>query len=427
MTQVSSNRPLRDPALRPVVLVVAQRLEQRGLVPSGRLTISGLDRGGRQALGQLLGRHLTRDRVQLDLGELDAIVRDRLAMSGGLVAACEDALGRRLIDRPLAREHARRARDEPIETMRSGIAYWATEPAWASEWVSDVSRLGLLARTADPVSTAEQAVRLVGLLATPGETAIDSSPLPSRNELAARELGNAHALDDGTALAAIVARGLALAAGLPPPTTPRERRELWQAFGVEHDQVSTTALVLGLRSTADDALSARLSLAAGDGDPLHLTARNVAGLSAEDLVASRVLVCENPRVLEVAASIRHPRAVLVCTMGSPATVVVDLLRKLADAGSALDYHGDFDWPGLAITTRVVEATGARPWCMQADNYLAAVAAARGHLKLEGTSVPSPWDPNLSEAMAATDLAVHEEALLPGLILDWLEWSDSLFA
>lgn len=419
MTRGSDPGPLANPALRPVFEVVAQRLEHRRLVPTGRVTIGGLDRDSRRELGQLLGQHLTRDRIQLDLAELAAICRDRLAISRGLVGACEEVLGRRLVDRALVREESRQVRDEPIQAMRAVVAQWPAERQWTSEWIADVSRLGILARAGSPVTTAEQAVHLVDLLICAcDETAVENVAL-ARNELAARECGNAHALDDGTVLSAVVLRGLALAAELSPPTTPRQRREIWQAFGIEHDQVSTTVLTLGIRSRAVDALGTRLEFAAADFDPVHLTARNVAALGRDDLVAPRVLVCENPRVLEVAANSRRPDIVMVCTMGSPATVVVDLLRKLADAGARLGYHGDFDWPGLAIATRVVQATGARPWRMGADDYLAALAAARGQLALEGTPNASPWDPGLADSMRTANLAVHEEALLPALIQEWL--------
>ena len=414
--------PFHDPALRPVVELIAQRLEQRGLLPTGRVNVTGLDREGRTALGQLVGQHLTRDRIQLDLAELDSIARDRLASSDGLVGVCEDVLGRRLVDRALVREQTRQVRDEPISAMRAAVAEWPRERDWATEWIADVSRLGLLARAGAAVTTAEQAVHLVDfLMAADDAPGLEGGGL-ARNELAARECGSAHALDDGTVLAAVVLRGLALAAELAPPATPRQRRELWQAFGVEHDQVSTSVLTLGIRSRTDDTLGSRLALAASDFDPVHLTARNVAALVTDDLVVGRVLVCENPRVLEVAANLRSD-TVMVCTMGNPVVVVVDLLRKLVDAGATLDYHGDFDWPGLAIAARVAEATGARPWRMGADDYLSAVAHARGHLHLEGASSPSPWDPNLTESMLATNLAVHEEALLPGLIQEWLDVSE----
>jgi uncharacterized protein (TIGR02679 family) len=400
-------------------------LEQRGLTPTGRVNVGGLDREGRRALGQLLGQHLTRDRIQLDLAELDSVARNRLVISGGLVGACEDVLGRRLVDRALVREQTRQVRDEPIAAMRAAVAEWPKDRHWATEWIADVSRIGLLSRAGAPDTTAEQAVHLVDLLLPVSGAAAEGSRGLARNELAARECGSAHALDDGTVLAAVVLRGLALAAELPPPATPRQRRELWQAFGVEHDQVSSSVLTLGIRSRADDALGTRLALAAGDFDPVHLTARNVASLSMEDLRAGRVLVCENPRVLEVAANLHAADTVMVCTMGNPSIAVVDFLRKLAGAGAILDYHGDFDWPGLSIAARVAEATGASPWRMSTDDYLAAVADARGHLTLEGAPGLSPWDPGLAEAMRTTNLAVHEEALLPGLVQEWLDDRDGV--
>ncbi len=374
---------------------------------------------GRTALGQLVGRHLTRDDIGLDLAGLDSIVRDRLAISGGLVGACEDVLGRRLVDRALVRARARTVRDEPVEAMRAAVAEWPIERGWAREWIAEVSRLGLLARSRTPVTTAEQGVHVVGLLTSAFADPAAGGSGVARTELAARECGSAHALDDGTVLAAVVLRGLAMAAGRRPPATPRQRRELWQVFGVEHDQVSTSVLMLGVRSRTDDALGARLALAADDFDPIHLTARNVAALVAEDLVVGRVLVRENPRVLEVAANLRGVDTVVVCTMGNPAVAVVDLMGKVRDAGATLRYHGDFDWPGLAIAARVAEATGARPWRMGADDYLSAVGQARGHVPLDGAPSPSPWDRNLAESMRTANLAVHEEALLPGLVEEWL--------
>mgnify|MGYP002382366056 CR=1 FL=1 len=112
MNDAARPGPFHDPALRPVVELVAQRLEQRRLLPTGRVNVTGLDREGRTALGQLVGQHLTRDRIQLDLAELDSIARDRLASSDGLVGVCEDVLGRRLVDRALVREQTRQVRED---------------------------------------------------------------------------------------------------------------------------------------------------------------------------------------------------------------------------------------------------------------------------------------------------------------------------
>ncbi|MHB1615491.1 MAG: TIGR02679 family protein [Actinomycetes bacterium] len=419
MSEPSSVDPRGVPAQRDVAATLAARLEQRGLLAQGRVTISGLDRDARQALGRLIGRHLVQDRVVLDLRELDAVIRDRLGVHGGVVQACAGVLGRPLVDRRAQREQSRRTRDAPLEVMNAGIEAWPADGTWAQEWVDDVARLGLLTRARDPVATAGQAVALVADRLPALDVAVSSHVRIARTELAARTCGDAHALDDGSALGAVVLRGLARAASLPFPSTPGQRRQLWQRYGVDHDRVSTTVLVLGLRSAAGDGPSRRLQLAADDGDPVHLTSRDLGRLCPGALRVGRVLVCENPRVLEVAADRWAGEALMVCTMGNPAAVVIDLLGLLAAAGCRLDYHGDFDWPGLLIAGRIAEAVGARPWRMGADDYLSAVSAFRGGLPLEGRPTPSPWDPRLAHAMADTGLAVHEEALLPGLLEDWV--------
>lgn len=409
--------PLTDPALAAVMASVARRLERSGLVASGRLTVPGLTRDARRALSGLLGRPVVGDRVVLDLRELDDIVRVRLGVAGGLVAACEDALARPLVDVAAQRDRERRARNEPIERMRAIVDAWPDGTGWANAWVDEVSRTGLLARAREPGLAAAQATELVALLTLYGAGDPSTRGRRSRTELAAHHCGDAHALDDGSVLAALVLRGLAQCAGEPMPRSARDRRELWAAFDVDTDLVSTTALTLGLQA-AGGSLTRRLSLAADAGDPVHLTARNVLHLADAGVRPVRVLVCENPRVLEHAADSRGGTVTMVCTMGRPTTVVTDLLRMLVASGCHLHYHGDFDWPGLAITAGIIATTGAQPWRMAVDDYLDAVAASHGRLRLEGTPTPSPWDPALAEAMEARGLAVHEEALLPGLLQAW---------
>jgi uncharacterized protein (TIGR02679 family) len=423
MSELVNVNPFRDAALTGVVSTIAQRLEQRGLVAQGRVTVTGLNREARQSLGGILGRRLVGERLVLDLPELDTIARDRIGLNGGIVEACERALGRRLVDRPSQRQQQRQVRDEPIEQMRSAISSWPEEPAWARDWIADVARLGLLTRASQPLTVAQLATVLVGQLAVAERHTDAQGRRLARNELAARSCGDAHALDDGMVLPAVVLRGLAHSLAQPAPRSARDRRDLWQHFGVDQDQVSTTVLTLGLRFEGQDSLARRLGLAAGGSDPVHLTPRNVARLTRLRLITTAVLVCENPRVLEFAADEFGATAAVVCTMGNPATVVIDLLRLLADGGCRLDYHGDFDWPGLAIADRVSTVTGARPWRMQAADYLTAAAGSRGRLGLDGPPTGSPWDPSLREAMIEVGLAVHEEALLPELIQDWLRDTD----
>ncbi len=393
-----------DPGLAPVLAVLADRLERRGLDPHGRVRVSELSRESRHALGGLLGRPVLRDTVTLDLGELDEIARERLHLAGGIVELCEDALGRRLVDR-VAR---RRDRAQTRSGWHAPLLEIAT--SWAAAWADEVARAGLLTRSADPAATARQAATIVTGLVGARDVA------QSRTELAARAAGSAHALDDGTILGACVLRALALDSGEALPRTPAARQELWAQYGVRTDRVSTTVLSLGLRSRAEGRVARLLADAAAARAAVHLTAADLdetGPLHAD----GPVLVCENPRVLEAASELASPITV-VCAMGRPTVVVLRLLGLLREAGIELRYHGDFDWPGVAITASVVDAVDATPWRMTASDYLAGVALTPTGVPLSGAPVPTPWDRELSEAMRNVGVAVHEELLLPGLLHQW---------
>jgi uncharacterized protein (TIGR02679 family) len=149
--------------------------------------------------------------------------------------------------------------------------------------------------------------------------------------------------------------------------------------------------------------------------------REIRHLHPLRLAPQTVYVCENPRVLEAAADARVPAA-LVCTMGNPTTVTLALLDALAGAdGVHLAYHGDFDWPGVAIAGRVMRRCGARPWRYGAADYVTAVAAAAAHgtplQPLVGATVATGWDPGLAAAMEREGVAVHEEGVTHALLKD----------
>lgn len=125
-------------------------------------------------------------------------------------------------------------------------------------------------------------------------------------------------------------------------------------------------------------------------------------------------------MVEAAADAGCSKA-LVCTSGSAATVVLTLLDTLASTGCRFAYHGDFDWPGIALANRITRRYGALPWRMGADDYerLAAAGQAEGipQLPLDGRPVAAHWDPGLAPAMAALGVALHEEATLDLLVED----------
>ena len=131
-------------------------------------------------------------------------------------------------------------------------------------------------------------------------------------------------------------------------------------------------------------------------------------------------ICENPRIVEAAAdaACSHP---LVCTSGSAATAVLTLLDALAATGCRFAYHGDFDWPGLTLANRIIRRYHARPWRLNAEDYEQLVASTHAQgvpqLPLAGEPVIADWDPDLTPAMTALGIALHEEATLDLLVKD----------
>lgn len=143
-------------------------------------------------------------------------------------------------------------------------------------------------------------------------------------------------------------------------------------------------------------LGAWLTEAAEHGVPLQVTLHQLVRFPPVPL-AREVHVCENPAVLRQAAEELGGRsAPLLCTEGWPSAAFHRLAASTHAAGARLHYHGDFDWPGAAMTQRMAERYGAQPWRMGADDYLA--HAPEEHHRLDGRPHPTPWDPGLAEAM-----------------------------
>ena len=399
---------LADPALSRLWEAAAGRLERTHLMPAGRIVLTGLLRAERHAVGDLLARPIVTDRVTVDLAELDGVLARRSPYRG-LAQTVEAVTGRPLRDRRAARSAAAAAREAPLVLARELLA---AHPAfagitWGEAWLAGVRRSGWLARAEDAAQAVRSAVAVVADVLAPGAVA------SSRTELAARMTGSAHGLDDGTIVAQLTLRALALEAGAAPPVTVAARRDLWERYGVRVDSVSSTCLTLGLLVRGDRSVARRLRLAAEVGDPVHITPRDLRRL--EFAPHRRVLVCENPRVLEAMADRFGGGVPTVCTAGQPALVVLDLLRRLASAGAALPYHGDFDWPGIAIANRLMAEAGAAPWLMSAFDYQAAARRGPAILALSGTPVAPSWDPALGTVMTRLGVAVHEEAVLDDLL------------
>ncbi|MFI5530981.1 TIGR02679 family protein [Kitasatospora sp. NPDC051853] len=409
---------LAQPELAELWTVVRARLERNGLQISGSIGLTGLDAPSREALSLLLGRRIGSPDTAVRLADLDT--RLRAGAVGRGLADTVRLLGGPLTDRPAARSAAQARRTDLWASVSASLAASPlADEDWAHQWLADVRRTGTAARL--PAEAAkdllQQAIQLLGLLRAAG----DPGPqFRGRGELATLVTGTAHGLDDDTLLSRLVLRGLALALGAPLPGDAAGRRDLWRLAAVAPDEVSSTVLTYGLRPVGDGWRERALRERADHHAETHLTLRDLRSLDLAVPACTRVHICENPQVVEAAAA-TGCGAGLVCTSGSAATVVLELLDALAAAGCEFAYHGDFDWPGIALANRIVQRYRARPWRMAASDYehLAAHTRTQGSppLPLSGTPVDALWDPGLRPAMAALDLALHEESALHLLLAD----------
>lgn len=394
---------LSDPMLGPAWDRIRARFERQSLEPRGRVEVAATTREERHALGALLGRTVTSPSVRVDLAVLDQRLSERSGV-GGLQAVLAQLFGTPPEDRVAVRAARAEVKERPLS-----LALELVRTPWADDWVAGLRRTGLLTNRDD----AERSVRDAAMVLQ--ELAGTSNRVQSRVELGARLLGDAHALDRDRVLHQLVLRGLAAASGVRLPEGARERERLWTEYGVAPDLLSRTCLVWGLRPTStSDPVASRLAVATEHGDPVHLTAwdmRRVQGLPIRR--GARVLVCENPRVMEAVAERMVEDWAVVCTSGEPNLVVDEVLGSLAAAGAQLCYHGDFDWPGIAIADRVMTRFRAAPWRMSAADYLAAVRPDGP--QLVGVPVEPRWDPELGAAMRNHGRAVHEESVLTALL------------
>lgn len=367
----------------------------------GGFTLHRLSVAERRALSGLLGRPaLSAGSMRLRLADVDeALVRAGIAES---LRSALEALDGAIHDRKAA-----------------GAAH---DKAWAA-MLESVTHTRLQALVIDPVGAsllkrfarrdAERAARLLEsaakvILRLPAQ----GTPL---SQLAATELGDAHALDAGRPVATLVLRTFGLDESLEEGARPREQ---WARIGVTVNELAAPALCLNLQASGNTP-AARLSRAAAEsGEPFHLTLRMLLRAPPEWAVAKhRIFVCENPSILAIAAERLGTRcAPMICTNGMPAAAQQTLLRQVAARGARLEYHGDFDWPGIQIGNFMMRELNASPWRFTTPDYEIACCGTNKTLS-RGARIDASWDQGLSVAMSANMEAVHEEALAGTLIGD----------
>jgi uncharacterized protein (TIGR02679 family) len=278
-------------------------------------------------------------------------------------------------------------------------------------WLEQLRRDGLLKRLSEgDAALAGRWLDSAVLLLQ--EMPLDDEPIAS---VAARLTGNSHALDPGSPLAALILRGVSLVHQCAMPLSAAERRELWSKAGVVCDELSAPVLTFNLHLADAYPLTDILAAARAATMPIHLTTRLLLATDWKRIEAPpRVFVCENPSIVALAIRQLGARsAPLVCVDGEPKTAAWRLLHQLRTAGTEIWYHGDFDWKGLAIGSRVIGRLNARPWRYLVADY----TVATGTEELSGTPFDAPWAPGLTVAMQKRNRLIHEEAVADLLLAD----------
>lgn len=292
--------------------------------------------------------------------------------------------------------------------MIRAVAPWK-EP-WARKWADDIVRTGVITYL-----DSREVERLVGNVRRLLDQ-LDQMQAPgvSQTELAAKLFGSAHALDEGEKLAAAITRALPYRDG----GFRLERRSLWEAAGILADRVSAPALTWSLPVLGGSFLDEQIRSASAGGLPLHVSLFALQKYPVTVPQDSRILVVENPRLVEAAAERELPSCVIT-TNGNPTSSVKTLLEQLRESGASVWFHGDFDSWGIGICRRMYE-DGATPWMMDAPDYEAAIDGAEpagirlGHDAHDCGD--TPWDPNLRAAFRRWGRRIiHEEFVLDSVL------------
>jgi uncharacterized protein (TIGR02679 family) len=376
--------------------------------------------------------------LTVDLGAVEAVLRGGL-WPDGLADAVQQLSGPLTVRRAAA-QRLTAAWEAAADAFAPGLAAHPGLRPWFESWLaeggakraarSEARRQG---RTKpDPVELAGLAADLLGGAAR----VLEALPAPGqlRSVFARRVLGEAHALDRGRPLASILNRAVEALTGCA------DSRQAWSQVGILASSLASTVLALGVPGGglgAPEAVATAVALeqARAVPMPLVLTLDQVRSGAVRPLSRAGpavVFVCENPSILESAATAlraagRAPPATataaaacLICVAGQPSLAAVELIQLVASAGATVRYHGDFDWAGLQIAVSLSRSVDWQPWRFEAADYLEALAQAGcgpDPARLGPNPTASPWDPALADAMALEGIALEEEAVVARLIQD----------
>lgn len=373
-----------------------QRLRRRyavGAAPPDGFTLTSLAPAERDVLAGLLGRARGKgSSMRLSHGAIDGALCES-GLAPDLRAALE------CLDGPIPDLAAQRER---------GRAGWAAvfarvPPGALADALREPGIQGIVKRLAH--RDFKQAERIIDQ----AQAVLARLPAAgiARSRLAAEALGDAHALDPGRPAATLL-RG-----ALDPGRRFSRLRDLWAQQGVLVSELAKPVVVLNLVATGDGPVDRLLAAARQAGEPLHLSLRNLVRQPPRWRPGQRLYVCENPDVVAAAADeLGAACPAMVSLDGQMSAAPRVLLDQLHAAGCRFCYHGDFDWPGVAIANGVIQRYGATPWRYSSRDYAPAAGAP-----LRGDLISAVWDAALAPAMRAAGAAVHEESQLQLLLGD----------
>lgn len=291
-------RYLAHPSLVPLWTQVRRRLERNRLNAEGVVTVE-LDDDGVQRLRGLLGAGTKSDGGRIRLEVLDAALRGSAAACGLATVVAE--LTGPLIDRGAVRDADREQWQTVWARLDTALAEAGiANAAWVPDFVSGLRRSGLLTRAGSAVAerSVDQAGLVLSMLYQDGMLDRDATVAEPRWELAAlasRYTGDAHGLDDGRLVSALVLRAAAAARGMPIAERPAQRRDVWTRLGVTPDLVSGTVLAWSLRPPGSDPWSVMMRARADLRLVTHLTVQELTACG-DVLLASRTAPCPPARI-----------------------------------------------------------------------------------------------------------------------------------
>jgi uncharacterized protein (TIGR02679 family) len=372
------------------------RLRRRyELGPSdGKLTsiqVTKLNQTERIALASLVGRKGgVAASITIDVAEVDRALSD-----AGIAPSLRVAL--ELLDGPIAHRETELGR---IRDSWASVLVGCTH-ADLVVYLSSPLNFGVLKRLSgnQPDCASVICRQIEGILGR-----LPAAGIP-RAQIAAELLGDAHGLDNARPVATLTLAVLRSRAS----TDTGDDRDTWAAVGILVNELARPALFMNVPCRG---------LTVSLGEPQYASLRLLARRPRDWAVAGRpILVCENPNLVAILADgLGTACPPVVCVDGHLGAAQRTILMQLKTAGADLRYHGDYDWPGIAIANNVIAKYGAVPWHFSAADYAAATASApQLAASLSGRPVIASWDADLTEAMTNIGTKIEEEAIAERII------------